>query len=836
MMYFKPAFLKTNILLFFLIAGGTLYSQNIHLHWTLKENGLGVSDNEMLKAGEFVFGSGLTNPKFGSSGAYAKSWSLTEKDSADYFMVSCVSNSKDTLVLKQLSFQERRSNTSIRAMEVLAQINQHPPLLFLKQELPDNDKERSYNIGADTCRLFLPPKDTLKLYFYGYQAEKASGTWRIGDNSLKINLDVWVRDTIPPQINDLTIINDSLIELRFSEPINWQLLNKANFKTEPNLAIKELYKSHSDSSSVVHIRLQSKIQNRVSYHLFYQNIYDLEGNVFSDWQSIPFSENHLEAFDILITEVMNKPSPKVYLPENEYLECYNNYSDSINLEGAYLKINSKKYHFPQLKIAPKTYFLIAKEECIDLYPDIIVIPLFTLKNHLAEHFQATIYNNQDEWIFQIDFNSEYFQTDDKKEGGWSSEMIDMNTPCDMVHNWTSSINRKGGTPGLSNSVTAENTAPTLQLKNAYLKDNHSAKLIFNQYFEHHFHHLTHLFSIHKQTPDSIAYSKGAYSVDLYFSKPFTPNVVYTLEIDEHLKSCETPITKKNQHQKIGLAIKANPNDLCINEMLFDTDDLTASYIEIYNLSDNIIDLQEFRLSQLSDEKEKTSDYLFQSPILIYPKEYRAISSDSSKVIDYFQTINASAVLESPHYLKFSSKNSYIKLIDRSYQVIDEAFYSEEIHSPFLNNTQNVSVEKIRPDLKGTRLSSWQSSASSVHYGTPAYRNAQYLEIPNSTTQITLESSSFSPDQDGYEDFLSINYHILEKDCLANVYCFDLSGHKICTLANNELLGQTGQWIWDGRKEDGTPANYGQYIILIGLSYSNGEQEIIKKVCSLNVKR
>ncbi len=100
-------------------------------------------------------------------------------------------------------------------------------------------------------------------------------------------------------------------------------------------------------------------------------------------------------------------------------------------------------------------------------------------------------------------------------------------------------------------------------------------------------------------------------------------------------------------------------------------------------------------------------------------------------------------------------------------------------------------------------------------GTPNSENSIYQENTqnNQETGITLNPNPFSPDDDGYEDNLFINYKLDHQDYLIKVRIYDRYGRLVRTLADGKQAGFEGQLIWNGRKDDGSRNRIGIYIVI-----------------------
>ena len=150
----------------------------------------------------------------------------------------------------------------------------------------------------------------------------------------------------------------------------------------------------------------------------------------------------------------------------------------------------------------------------------------------------------------------------------------------------------------------------------------------------------------------------------------------------------------------------------------------------------------------------------------------------------------------------------------------------------LHTTEGVSLEKIHPSLPSDENSSWHSAAEDVGFATPGILNSQFSEIPAVFEPVWVHPEIFSPDNDGQDDVVTLQYSFPTPGFVASVYVFDSGGRKIRTLANNKLLGTSGHMIWDGETDFGERAEIGIYVILVELFNLDGQLEVIKKTCVL----
>ena len=69
--------------------------------------------------------------------------------------------------------------------------------------------------------------------------------------------------------------------------------------------------------------------------------------------------------------------------------------------------------------------------------------------------------------------------------------------------------------------------------------------------------------------------------------------------------------------------------------------------------------------------------------------------------------------------------------------------------------------------------------------------------------------------------------------MATIKVFDSEGRPVKNILNNEMIGNSGNSIWDGTSEDGFRLNTGMYIIWMEVFSENGNAERFKKVAVLS---
>jgi len=103
-------------------------------------------------------------------------------------------------------------------------------------------------------------------------------------------------------------------------------------------------------------------------------------------------------------------------------------------------------------------------------------------------------------------------------------------------------------------------------------------------------------------------------------------------------------------------------------------------------------------------------------------------------------------------------------------------------------------------------------------------------------EVHLSPEIFSPDNDGVDDILNINYCFDTPSLMGEVIVFDSAGRIIRRLVNRQLLATEGTITWDGTDDRGRKAITGVYIIYFQAYHSNGIQKVYKIPCVLATKR
>ena len=169
-------------------------------------------------------------------------------------------------------------------------------------------------------------------------------------------------------------------------------------------------------------------------------------------------------------------------------------------------------------------------------------------------------------------------------------------------------------------------------------------------------------------------------------------------------------------------------------------------------------------------------------------------------------------------------------------LIDRVYYSPTMYSDLLTTTDGVSLERLNPALPSEDITNWHSASENCGFATPGYRNSEFLRIDPGMDAISLSPFVFTPDDDGKDDVLLVEFTLNDPGYLVNITIFDAGGNRIRCLAKNRLLSTEDGIIWDGRNDTNQKSPIGIYILYIELIKPEGKVSHLKKTCVLGGKR
>ncbi len=101
--------------------------------------------------------------------------------------------------------------------------------------------------------------------------------------------------------------------------------------------------------------------------------------------------------------------------------------------------------------------------------------------------------------------------------------------------------------------------------------------------------------------------------------------------------------------------------------------------------------------------------------------------------------------------------------------------------------------------------------------------------------MAVANKTFSPDNDGFEDLLQIDYRFKENGNLATINIYTDKGVLVRRLARNITMSTQGRIYWDGLNDAGQLCKVGIYIVRTTVFNINGNSDSFKQTCVLASK-
>lgn len=659
------------------------------------------------------------------------------------------------------------------------------------------------------------------------------------ENSIEI-------DTSPPDILTFDFLENNRLQIEFTEEIkqtsaehisNYKLISNPN-NTQPIPSIKNIEYIHSVSVNVNFDFDFIGDGNGESYTLEVLNQEDVFGNI-SELLQINFEFRKTDfatVGDVVINEILYQRKDE-FSPE--FIELYNTSSKSFDLSGWTVQdaTNTKATIPNETYLEAYDYVILTdREDFANSLDNGLFLSNFPSLNNSGD--KIIIRNSEGDWVDSLIYSSSW----GRDELGISVERIDPKNASNDDSNWSSSIAEEGFSAGNQNSIFEDDITPPHIIFT--VQNEEVVTVIFSEYV--------------KATEQSI------FMVNNHESE--------LLEIIENKANIRwLPSLKSNQNQEVSIsniedirgnkastlstviALPITKGSIIINEIMYDPladneDNLPdqVEYIELFNRSNTAISLEGISLHDAPDERNEvqalhpvSSQYKWIAAgeyFLLYAEDL-ANNFSESKMARYF-SMESETDQFSMRYdrssLSLAASEDAIYLVDSAGVTIDSVYYDESWQNPNVFDVKGIALERINADGESNAKANW-SSSTHVSGGTPNYENSIYQK-PGTNPEslgINFSSNPFSPDDDGFEDHLFINYTLDSPDYLLRVRIFDRYGRAVRKLADGIPAGFEGSLIWDGLTDNQTKNRVGIYVVLFeAYNSANGSDRSFKKTVVL----
>lgn len=655
----------------------------------------------------------------------------------------------------------------------------------------------------------------------------------------------------PFKITGISVINNSQIKIEFSREVGPEFLDPSNFIIEnwgqPGAA-------DQISPGVIQLSFNPPLESG-EYQLVPDRIKSTTGWSLGGQSTFTiFIFDDHRAGDIIINEFFYRVPAEwrtAGYDRPQYAELFNQSTRNINLKGwsingAIISVNE------DLLIAPQEYMVISRGKPV-------FIQQFGNQNfYEADQFPVLNMTTSNEIVLKSDesvtSDSLYYEAGTWGGDGVALERKDPAALSIDPSNWAPAPAGPKGTPGEVNSRFEPDTTPPF-IKFAHLVHPDSVSVLFSEYVN-----LSDTQNPVKSIGITLSSARFILNGIETSVLKYLPGKADRLILDasgvqtgsKNIIQIENLIDYQGNSsatQEFTVAMPPEPGDLVINEILFDpiADNLDhlpdqSEYIELYNRRPYPVSLEGIFIHDTPDENYNISKM---EPVttmskwipahgysLLYPESGSAGFTES-RVASFFG-LEMEEDLYSLQFdritLGLTGTGREIYLSDSLQTVIDMAAYSPDWHNPNLIDTKGIALERINPGLDTNDPLNWGSNTS-ITGGSPMAENSlsqQSGDLP-SGSGITISPNPFSPDADGFDDSLFINYTFSEPDYLLRIRLFDRYGRLVRKLAESHPAGFEGSVIWDGRMDNGQNNRIGIYIVLVeAYNSSNGKGQTFRE--------
>ncbi len=633
-------------------------------------------------------------------------------------------------------------------------------------------------------------------------------------------------DTTPPIVTSFEVLSGIDVRIYFNEIMDEVSLLAATYAWNQGIQTASVVPDEGLIS--VTLSLTEPIEIGDEYTLTINGPADCAGNLLplNTLVEIQIGESPME-FDVLITEIMADPSPVVALPDAEYFELYNASEKVLELIGctiAGVPLTANRV------MQPGEYLLCTSSANAGIFSD---FP----HAYFIDNFSTTFLTNTGrellftnaggEQVDRVNYDISWYRDAAKDDGGWSLERINLEEPCRLGDNWIASTAAIGGTPASQNAVlsTQADMEPPI-IVSVFAVNSNAIEVRFNEAVDQLIATMAiiDISGIEVESLQSIGPEHTAIMVSLI--NPLVFGQVYDMFVSG-IADCTGNLMVAAGPLPIALPQEGDPGDIIINEVLFNPRDGGVDFVEIVNVSSKAIGLQDWVLQN----QDGSSRVISVDPIVIFPGAYAVLTSSPEIIASEYPTGNSQTFVRMADGTpSFSNSSGTVVLADPELTIVDRFDYFDSYHLSLLQSVKGVSLERLSFTRPTNDSGNWTSAAEVSGFATPGYLNSQYAPEIESSGNFTLQNEVFSPDNDGFDDVLLINYKLDFPGAIATVQAYDRRGRLIRTITNNTPLATEGTLSWDGTTDDRSKARIGPHIIYVDIFDTTGRTQTFKLGC------
>lgn len=569
----------------------------------------------------------------------------------------------------------------------------------------------------------------------------------------------------------------------------------------------------------IEIKLTEPLLHRNPVRISIDSVEDCSGNKLKiDTTLIYYEVSRPRIFELLITEIKFLDDPGNSLPPAEYIELYNNSNFALSLNNFRIKNGNEECTLKEAILRPNEYLIVCSDKFVEEFAVFGKTMGLTNFPTLANSDKIEVQNQVGAVLHFVQYEYDWFY--DRLftlPKALSLELANILNPCGGSEVWLPAL----GSPGKINqqkSQQADNKKPLLQMN--CFKDERLI-LTFNEAVD------SSKFIVNPSDGIQVGYC-GDHRKQLVIN--FENEKLPELLTIEAFTDCAG---NKNQQQGIELRVAqpANTGDIIISELLFNSHELTGDFIELYNASEEPINLEGLLLARSNYLNEPWQEViaLDEEGICLNPKQSLALTPNVTTML-HFYPLSKEEGLFNYQTLQLPIDGNYVQLLDSNLKVIDSAYYEESFHHSLLALSKGISIERRYAGVSGLLKEAWQTNSFEATPGTHVHVASTHTSSP----KLTIEPRVFSPNLDGFED--EVNFYIpIENTTWVKLSIVNLHGEVIWQEAAKLYRSSHGPLRWQGQTQSRQAAQEGYYIVCLEVASEEGSVKQFRGCFALSVE-
>lgn len=535
------------------------------------------------------------------------------------------------------------------------------------------------------------------------------------------------QDTSKPRLLDVQVLSSKSLSLSFSELLDTSTANQlTNYTVDGGIGNPTQVSFNSADSSLIELSFLNDFISGEDYQIISMGVEDRSGNpmladtsTFSYFVKVPANKRN-----VVINELYPDFSPSIQLPAAEFIELYNASNITFDLEGWEITDGTSTASLSSQILKPNEYLIICPNSADTAYQKLGLtqgVSNFPTLNNSGDHIR--LFDDVGLLIDEVNYTTEWYQSDAKDDGGYTLEQINPFTSCVGANNFSASNDNRGGTAGTQNSIF--DTLPDLtppKLLGAKVLEADQILLEFDEFLDSNsVVSASYQFNTSASVSQALNQPTEYQNVLLILNAPLDSGVVNTITVS-NLMDCSGNLIASNNVVELVVPGVPNYRDLVINEFFADPSPSLglpdAEFIELYNASQKIFDLAGWTVGDPSTVSTLISH-------IFMPGEYIIICSEGSEAA--FQSFGT--VQGQRSFASLNNSGDQIILKDNKGQLIDELFYTDEWYKDAVKKDGGYSLEQKNPFTDCIGIKNFEASNNSIG-GTPGQRNSVFDTLPD----------------------------------------------------------------------------------------------------------